>query len=154
MISPLQLIDYTAETLRYERLDPEPVPKDMEIGVGLGFEIDTAVEEERNAQRLTLSVHFNDKEDDIPKEIAPHIAHRGQVRVQGWVRWINKDMSERDDAQRLLLTNGLSMLYGIARVHTAQLTAGRTSARLLLPSVSFQPMVDEWMEVNGDDSDA
>jgi preprotein translocase subunit SecB len=54
-------------------------------------------------------------------------------------------METRDDAPELLLTNGLAMLYGVARVHIAQLTDGPSADRLLVPSISFQPMVEEWM---------
>lgn len=146
MIAPLQLIDYTAETVSYERLDPEPAPDDIEVGVGLGFDIDAKADREREAQQVTLSVHFNQNEEEIPDDMKPHIAHRGQVRVQGWIQWVNSEMAERDDAPKLLLTNGLAMLYGIARVHIVQLTAGRRADRLLIPSVSFQPIVEDWLE--------
>lgn len=146
MISPLQLIDYVAETVSYERLDAEPAPDDEDTAIALGFEMDTAFDEDRTAQRLTLTVHFNNHHTDVPEEVAPYIAHRGQVRVCGWIRWVRDEMAQRDDAQKLLLINGLSMLYGVARVHAAQLTEGRAAERLLIPSISFQPMVEEWMQ--------
>jgi preprotein translocase subunit SecB len=146
MIAPLQLIDYNAETVSYSRLEPKPAPEDLDVGVGLGFEMGSNPDEERNAQCLTLSVHFNRQEEDIPEEIEPYIVHRGHVRVQGWIRWINEDIAARDNAKHLLLVNGFSMLYGIARVHTAQLTDGSTFDRLLLPSVSFKKVVEEWMQ--------
>lgn len=153
MISPLQLIDYVAETVAYERLDAEPALDDEDTSVALGFEMNAAVDEERTAQRLTLTVHFNNQNTDVPEEIAPYVAHRGQVQVCGWIRWINDEIAERDDAHKLLLINGLSMLYGVARVHTAQLTEGRTADRLLLPSINFQPMVEEWMQQGAETSD-
>ena len=146
MIAPLQLIDYTAETVSYERLDADPAPDDMDLGVGLGFGIDARADEERNAQCVILSVRFNQNDDEIPDDLKPCMAHRGHVRVQGWIRWISEEMAERDDAPELLLTNGLAMLYGIARVHIAHLTDGRNADRLLVPSISFQPIVDDWMK--------
>ena len=149
MIAPLQLIDYTAETVSYERLDADPAPDDMDLGVGLGFGIDTRADEERNAQCVILSVRFNQNNDEIPDDLKPYMAHRGQVRVQGWIRWMSEEMAERDDAPELLLTNGLAMLYSIARVHIAQLTDGRSADRLLVPSINFKPMVDEWMGQTG-----
>lgn len=145
MIAPLQLIDYTSETVGYERRNAEPVPEDIELGVELGFGMDAKVDEERNAHCVTLFVRFNLNLDEIPEEIQPYIAHRGEARVRGWIRWIDEEAEARDDAPELLLTNGLAMLYGIARVHIAQLTDGRSAERLLVPSISFQPMVDEWM---------
>jgi hypothetical protein len=153
MIAPLQLIDYTAETVSYNRLDPKPAPDNLNVGVGLGFEINSSADEERAAQCLTLNVHFNNREEDIPEEMSPYIAHRGQIRVRGWIQWVSDEMAERDDAQKLLHVNGLAMLYGIARVHTAQLTEGRTSPRLLLPSISFQPMVEDWMQADKENSE-
>jgi preprotein translocase subunit SecB len=145
MIAPLQLIDYTTETVLYERRNTEPTPDDVDVGVELGFGMDAKVDEERDAHCVTLIVRFNLNLEEIPEEVQPYIAHRGEVRVQGWIRWINDEMEKRDDAPELLLTNGLAMLYGIARVHIAQLTDGRSADRLLVPSISFQPMVDEWM---------
>lgn len=146
MIAPLQLIDYAAETVAYERRNAEPVPDDVELGVEMEFGMDAKMDEERDAHCVTLIVRFNLNLEEIPEEIQPYIAHRGEVRVQGWIRWINDEMEKRDDTPDLLLTNGLAMLYGIARVHIAQLTDGRSVDRLLVPSISFQPMVDKWMK--------
>ena len=142
MIAPLQLVDFETTALAYERLDAEPPPEDLDLGVGLGFEIEAEVDEERDAQRIRLLVSYN--EEDVPEDVKPYLKHRGRLRVTGWLQWIDEETADRDDAERLLLTNGLTMLYGIARVRVADLTDG--DGRLLLPSVSFLPIVDDWLE--------
>lgn len=150
MRSPLQLLDYQAHLLRYERLDSEPAPEDLNFGVGLGIEIETGFDEARSAQRIELTVSFN--EDAVPDEVQPHITHRGQFQVMGWMHWISEDVAAREDADRLLLVNGLSMLFGIARVYVADLTVG-SGDRLMLPSISFKPIVEDFLEKRGDDED-
>jgi hypothetical protein len=153
MIAPLQLLDYRSEALAYERLEAEPAPEDVDIGVGLQFDIDTHFDEERGAQCIALKVGFNESEEDLPDDVIRYIAHRGRVKVTGWLSWIDEEMSSRDDARRLLLVNGLSMLYGIARVRIADLTEGEDE-RLLLPSVSFKPVADQFLDQEGQEDTA
>ena len=149
MQSPLQLLDYRSNLLHYERLNPEPVPDDINFGVGLGIEFETGFDEEQGAQRIDLIVSFN--EDAVREEIQPYIAHRGRFQVTGWLNWISEEVAARDDAERLLLVNGLSMLFGVARVYIADLTAG-SGDRLMLPSITFKPIVDK--SLGGESEDA
>lgn len=144
MIAPLQLLDYHTATLAYERLDTEPPPDDVDLGVALEFAIDATYDDEKDVQRLALTVGYN--QTKVPDEVAPYIAHRGQVRVTGSLRWIDDEVASRDDARDLMLTNGLTMLYGIARVRVADLTEGGERERLLLPSIAFQPIVKDWLQ--------
>jgi hypothetical protein len=119
--APLQLADFEAATLAYERLEADPPPDDIEMGVGLSIEMDAAFEEDRDVQRLQLDVRYNN-EEDVPEDAAPYIAHRGHVRVTGWLHWASEEVAARDDAERLLLTNGLSMLYGLDGRRTGSAT--------------------------------
>jgi len=144
MIAPLQLLDYRTTMLAYERLDAKSPPDDVDLGVALEFEIDATYEDEKDVQRLALTIGYN--QTQIPDEVAPYIAHRGQVRVTGSLRWIDDEVASRDDARDLMLTNGLTMLYGIARVRVADLTEGGERERLLLPSIAFQPIVKDWLQ--------
>lgn len=150
--APLQLADFEAATLAYERLEAESPPDDAEMGVGLSVEMDAEFDEEREVQRIQLDVRYNN-EEDVPEEVAPYLAHRGHVRVTGWLYWASEEFAAREDAQRLLLNNGLSMLYGIARVRVADLTADEGNRRLVLPSVNFQPAVQEWLEEDEEETD-
>jgi preprotein translocase subunit SecB len=142
--APLQLLDYRTTTLSYERLDAESPPEDTELGVGLSFGVDAEFDDEEEVQRIQLDVRYN-QEDEVPEEIAQHIVHRGHVQVNGLLQWVDEDYATRDDARRLLLTNGLSMLYGIARVRVADITADGEEDRLVLPSMSFLPVAEDWL---------
>lgn len=142
-MAPLQLIDFRSDTLAHERLESEPWPDDVDRGIALSFELEAKHDEERDAQQLSLTVSYN--EDRIPDEVAPYIAHKGRIRITGWLRWVDDEVADRDDASELLFTNGFSMLYGVARVRIADLTEGVSTERLLLPSVNFLPMVRDWL---------
>jgi len=144
MIAPLQLLDYRSELQAYERLDAEPVPEDVDMGIGLGVELNTEFDDDREALCVRLTIDFN-PESEIPEEIRPYVMHRGRFQVTGWLTWIDESIASRDDARRLLLVNGLSMLFGIARVHIADLTSG-SDRRLVLPSISFKPIVEAFLK--------
>jgi len=144
MIAPLQLLDYQSELRSYDRLEAEPVPDDVDMGVGLGLEVDTEFDDDRKALCVRLTVQFN-PEEEIPEDIHPYVMHRGALHVTGWLTWISEDFADRDDARRLLLVNGLSMLFGIARVKIADLTSD-SDRRLVVPSISFKPIVENFLE--------
>jgi preprotein translocase subunit SecB len=65
--------------------------------------------------------------------------------VTGQLYWADEEVAAREDARRLLLTNGLSMLYGIARVRVADITDDGDEDRLVLPSVNFLPVAEDWL---------
>jgi preprotein translocase subunit SecB len=150
--APLQLRDYRTTTISYERLDAETPPDDVDLGVGLSFGVDAEFDDEEEVQLIELDVRYNE-EDRVPEEAAPYIVHRGHVRVTGQFYWADEEVAARDDARRLLLTNGLSMLYGIARVRVADVTADGKEARLVLPSINFLPIAEDWLS-EGEDVDA
>jgi preprotein translocase subunit SecB len=147
MIAPLQLLDYQSELRSYDRLEAEPVPDDVDMGVGLGLEVNTEFDDDREALCVRLTVQFN-PEEEIPEDVHPYVMHRGALHVTGWLTWISEEFAERDDARRLLLVNGLSMLFGIARVKIADLTSD-SARRLVLPSISFKPIVEDFLEKDG-----
>jgi preprotein translocase subunit SecB len=149
MIAPLQLLDFESELQAYERLVAEPVPDDIDMGIGLGVEFNMEFDDDREALCVRLTVQFN-AEEEIPDDIRPYVMHRGKIHVTGWLTWISEDFAARDDARRLLLVNGLSMLFGIARVRVADLTAG-SDRRLVIPSISFKPIVEDFLEEDGNE---
>lgn len=121
MLAPLQLIDYRAAVQSYERFENAEVTEENAFGIALSLQFEGKLDEENGAQRLKLVVRYN-QEDDVPEEQQPFIAHRGEISVEGWLRWINEKVAAREDADKLLRANGLAMLYGIARVRIADLT--------------------------------
>jgi hypothetical protein len=151
MIAPLQLLDYQSELRSYDRLEAEPVPDDVDMGVGLGLEVKTEFDDDREALCVRLTVQFN-PEEEIPEDVHPYVMHRGALHVTGWLTWISEEFADRDDARRLLLVNGLSMLFGIARVKIADLTSD-SDRRLVLPSISFKPIVEDFLEEDGGDAE-
>lgn len=142
MLAPLQLINYRAAVRSYERFDDVEVSDDNSMGIALRLQFNHDYDEDTETQRLKLVVQYN-QDEDVPEEQKPFIAHRGEIGVEGWLRWISKEIAEREDADRLMRANGLSMLYGIARVRVADLTDQGNGSRLLLPSVNFQNIVEE-----------
>ena len=142
MLAPLQLIDYRAAVQSYERFENAEVTEENAFGIALSLQFEGKLDEENGAQRLKLVVRYN-QEDDVPEEQQPFIAHRGEISVEGWLRWINEKVAAREDADKLLRANGLAMLYGIARVRIADLTERGNGRRLLLPSVNFQHVVQQ-----------
>lgn len=149
--APLQLRDYRTTTVSYERLDAQSSPEDIDPGVGLSFGVDAEFDNEEEIQLIELEIRYNE-EDRVPEEIAPYVVHRGHVRVNGEFYWSDEEVAARDDARRLLLTNGLSMLYGIARVRVSDITADGKEGRLVLPSVSFLPIARDWLNEEEDEN--
>lgn len=145
--APLQLIGYQVQELSLERVFPKESDADP-LGFALGFGIESRpVEGEENAYELELTVEFNKDEEQIPEDAEGQIYHRGRVTLVGRFTWVRESFpDDPDEAEKLLLVNGLSMLYGTARVHLQQLTEPGPGQVLRLPSVSFLPIVEEWLE--------
>ena len=152
MIAPLQLHNYSTTTLSYERLEAETPPEDVEPGIGLSFGVDAEFDDEEEVQYIALNVRYN-QDEEVPEDLAPYIVHRGHVRVTGKLYWADEEVAAREDARRLLLTNGLSMLYGIARVRVADITDDGEEDRLVLPSVNFLPVAEDWLSEDEDESE-
>lgn len=151
MIAPLQLHNYSTTTLSYERLEAETPPEDVELGIGLSFGVDAEFDDEEEVQHIALNVRYN-QEEEVPDDLVPYVVHRGHVRVTGQLYWADEEVAAREDARRLLLTNGLSMLYGIARVRVADITDDGDEDRLVLPSVNFLPVAEDWLDEDEEES--
>lgn len=147
--APFQLLDYHVETLTLERLHPETEEDLEQVGTALGFgmEIRPVEEGEEDVYDVELDLHINDDEGAIPEEGKKHIFHRVRLVLIGRVQWSeNAKPEEEKEADRLLLVEGLSMLYGVARVHLRQLTDPGPEPVLHLPTVRFQPIVERAMQ--------
>ena len=149
MLAPLQLLDYAIDRVQYEQIRPgtEEMPDPAEIA-GLGFRMEMEQMKDSDVVRLQLQVEVN--QEELPEEVEGHVFHRGSIRISGWFTWIDEDVPERfKDPQKLMLVNGLSILYGVARNHMVHLTEPGPAPRLMLPSISFFPLVEEWLADNG-----
>ncbi len=145
MIAPIQLIDFAVDQLTYEQARPaaEELP-DALGGVVLGLDLERMYGEDEEHPHLRLVVSFN--EEDIPEDAEGHIYHRGRIVLSGWFGWSREEAAKHvDHPEKLLLVNGLSILYGIARQHLLQLTEPGPAPRMMLPSISLLPVVEQWL---------
>jgi preprotein translocase subunit SecB len=73
------------------------------------------------------------------------------LTLVGRFQWLeDAKPADEEEADKLLLVNGLSMLYGTARVHLRQLTDPGPEPVLHLPSISFKPIVEQALEEGED----
>ncbi len=147
--APFQLLDYHIESLSLERLHPsvENVPESAGGALGFGMEIRPTEEVEEEVYEVELELHVNEDEEAIPDEAREHVFHKAHATLVGQFMWMEgKKPDDSEEADKLLLVNGLTMLYGNARVHLRQLTDPGPDPVLHLPSVSFKPIVEAWLQ--------
>lgn len=147
--APFQLLDYHIETLSLERLHPsvEDVPESAGGALGFGMEIRPTEDVEGEVYEVELELHVNEDEEAIPDEARERLFHRAHAALVGQFMWMDgKKPNDPEEADKLLLVNGLSMLYGNARIHLRQLTDPGPAPVLHLPSVSFKPIVEAWLQ--------
>jgi preprotein translocase subunit SecB len=153
--APFQLIEYHIEALSLKRLHPdvEEPPGATGIALGFGIELRPNVESEEGVHALELTIQANEDEDQIPEGAEHRIFHRASVTLVGYFTWLeDAEPDDTDEAEKLLLVNGLTMLYGTARVHLQQLTEPGSDPPLQLPTVSFLPIVEEWLDADESES--
>lgn len=153
--APFQFLDYHIEQLSLERLHPEIDGSPEKVGTALGFgmEIRPVEEAEEDVYEVQLELHLNDEEDAIPEGEWDRVFHRAHLTLVGRFQWLEdaKPVDE-EEADKLLLVNGLSMLYGTARVHLRQLTDPGPEPVLHLPSISFKPIVEQALQEDPEQS--
>lgn len=147
MLAPIQLIDFAVDQLDYEQVRPpgEELP-DALSGVVLGIDVEQVSGIDTEHPYVQLIISFN--EEEVPEEAkaSGHPYHQGRIVLSGWFNWSREKVAERvDNPEKLLLVNGLSMLYGIARQQLLQITEPGPAPRLMLPSISFLPFVERWL---------
>jgi preprotein translocase subunit SecB len=152
MLAPLQLTDYAIDGLAYEQVRRKAGDAGVAASqASLGFRF--AENEEDGRFHLGLEVNIN--QDGLPEESAGEVLHRGQIRISGWFAWAEGvDPTELENARKLLLVNGYSVLYGIARTHFVHLTEPGPAPRLMLPSITFLPIIEQWLAEEEGDSGA
>lgn len=127
--APLQLRDYVVTAIEYRR---RPVDADP-AGHPLSMRFETGGTSEGDTTYLILRIWINEDEE-ASDETVPN-PHEGYLEVRGEFEWTGpQNLPGRD---KLIAVNGLSILYGIARVYVAQASGTGVDRRLLLPSVSF-----------------
>ena len=151
-LAPIQLRAFVYERVALETqtraLQDEAEPRSPTLHFDTEWESSPTAEAD-GVLRLTVAV--NQDRDDWRM-------YRGEIVVVGFFTWLDPD-SEVDHAtvERYYLTSGFSILYGLVRAFTVQLSATSPHPQLLLPSFDFTPAVDQLLErekEDAEDSDA
>ena len=135
--APIQLLGYDVLDQSLQAV-PEADYDAAPASVGMEMGFDVAARDD-GALRLTLGLYINSRTD----EETANDHHRGQFVVQGVFLWVAEDGPVTAERRRLLVVNGFSTLFGIARVHVRQLSQALPGAPLLLPMVSFRDLADD-----------
>jgi preprotein translocase subunit SecB len=144
--APFQFLDYHIEQLTLDRFHPDidEAPDHVGTALGFGMEIRRVDDVEEDVYEVQLDLHLNDDEDAIPEDERDQVFHRAHLTIVGRFQWLeDAKPSDEEEADKLLLVNGLSMLYGTARVHLRQLTDPGPEPVLHIPSISFKPIVEQ-----------
>lgn len=133
--APIQLASYEIHE-QIVQLHPGGDVSQPSSGLYLGVWGDRSFEDDRVSLDLFVSVNETDPEGDAVAETNPH--YRGRVVLRGEFLWIGGEDLPEEERRNLLTVNGLSVLYGIARVYLRQLAEPLPAPPLLLPTVSFR----------------
>ena len=132
--APFQLVDYRVDEQSL-LLSPTLASEGVDEGaVNLAFDFKAESLEPGDVQ-LGLRVRINDLEEGETLG-ATDVPYIGRVSVVGRFHWLGGD-DDPVELRRLLTVNGLSMLYGIARVYVRQLATSAGGRGLILPTLSF-----------------
>lgn len=145
--APIQLTSYLLQHVELETHPevsdaPERVPPSISLDTPWNGTLPTA----DGPSFLSLRVRLNEGVDDWQM-------YRGHFLLQGRFQWIGTD-HEVDPARftRFYLASGYSMLYGLIRSLLMQLSASSPHPRILLPSISFSPVVEHLLQTRTSDS--
>jgi preprotein translocase subunit SecB len=112
---------------------------DGKDGHEANFDVDFAVARSSDGQprfEVRLFVEVNNKEDFFSK--APY---RMDLCVTGYFHF--PEGTDENDINKLIVPNGLSILYGVARGLVSQQTGVGRFGRFILPSMNFIKLIQE-----------
>ena len=144
--SPLQLLDFVVGRMDYAY---RPIEGEADVSSVSQFHFDGA----RFGDEAFLSLHvtLNRSEAATPERQSEvdRNPHTAEVKVSGRFLWEGEDVPDRE---AITVVNGLSILYGIARVLVAQASAAGPGGRFMLPVYSFRDIELELRDLGDDDS--
>lgn len=143
-LAPLQLDDYVVVNSMYAVRDVEGEP---DGGLTVRFHTSGVRDGETVELRLTVWVNNGPPPDAEEEDAGRNNPHTALAEIVGRFRWIG---DEREDQDRLIVVNGVSMLYGIARVVIAQASSAGSLERLILPAYSFANVEVDLDATDGD----
>ena len=130
VLAPVQMLDYAVVEQTYVRHIPDTDPETAAVQ---NVQLNVSGQRDLSGVNLLLDVHANPPDENPDGAV---YAQEGRVRVAGRFRWIGAESPS--DQEQLLVVNGVSFLYGIARVYLAQASSGAAGPRMMLPSFSFR----------------
>jgi preprotein translocase subunit SecB len=132
-LAPLQLESYFLTDLNCQanpqfkaNKETKFQEKDLEVGAGVN-----RIKERTGRWQVSLNI----KLQPAPETNSPYSF---SLSLVGVICWVGPELPE-DKLEVVVRTNGLSMLYGVAREMARDLTARGPFPALVLPSVSFIP---------------
>lgn len=147
IFSDLELIRYVVKGLEMESR-PELYGEKIGGGeLGLNFEV-LVNPDSKNKYQLELTVQVNPSDDSFDKH-----GLRISMTIVGFfrLRQQDADRSGTEDEMKLLLVNGLSVLYGTARPLLATLAQQAGRHTFALPTVDMRKYLDDHFERNAVD---
>ena len=129
MLAPLNFDEYFVDNLSIQG-NPSYHPADeQEVDFSIDYEIGRA-NDGTPAFELRLLVDVNQREEFFRQS-----AYRIHLEVTGYFHF--PEGTDEKDINRIVLPNGLSILYGIARSTISQSTGVARFGRFLLPSINL-----------------
>jgi len=137
MPSPMLLEDFIIDNIELKsNILPETRRKKKEINYGFDFDIGINKIKPFEKYILKLSLRFFSPEKSASK--CPYILN---ITLLG--RFVFLEKINKMDRDNLLLLNGTSILYGIARGIVSQITANSRNGKWILPTLNFIELIKE-----------
>ena len=140
-LAPIQLVDYVVVEQGLTVHPDADYDAEQPDGVALGLGL--AVEPTEEGIEIILGMGINEPPPEGADSTQPSNAiYRGRFGIRGHFLWIGADDLTPEEQRKLLVVNGVSALYGIARVHVRQLSEPLPGPPLILPMLSFADALD------------
>ena len=137
--SPLQLREYSLLALHVQANEAYAGTPDNAFESAVGFDFDMREHVDKNYYRLRMTVYINQDERSYSR--APY---RIAITLQGIFEAGEKGKNE-EETKMLLWSNGLAILYSVARGIVGQATGTSLHGKFVLPTVNFFEVLKDKM---------
>jgi preprotein translocase subunit SecB len=132
---PVEIENYAVDRLTLESNSAFDESKPMESSLGLSHSLQQHVSDPLRF-RVTMDIVVREATERAPGEDGePNWPYRIHLRIMGYFAFA--EGTPEEVVSQMLPTNGLVMLYGVARGVVAQVTAVSHWGKFVLPSVNF-----------------
>ena len=140
MSSPMQLEDYIILDLKFS----SNCASDINCSGETDFRFDFNIKEREKGKDYILNVRFTFGPSKQEEEKNPYNI---SISLSGHFLFPGKTDKQKRD--RLLLLNGTSILYGIARGLISQITANSVHGKWVIPTVNFIELIENRQKIIG-----